>query len=377
MAYTDLLALIGRDTPLKRTCARHGGEYSGPCPLCRAGTDRFKVWPQLQRWACLGPEAGRNGCGRSGDAIQYLRERDGLSYREACERLGIDPGIPPPHKHGAHRRAPPAPALHGEAYAALRPGVEALAPPNPTWRAHGSGWAARCAALLWEPKGARARDYLHKRGLFDGVLRSFNVGYNPQDTWEDHEQWGLARPDGNGDQGRNKVWIPRGITLPWYVDGQLWRLNVRRPLTPSRIARGEAKYIGPAGFSNALYNAGSVRSGRPVVLVEGEIDALTIVQACGEQAAAVATGSTGGGRRSAWVAKLALAPLVLLAFDADKFGADGSPGAGDRAAAWWLGVLPNAQRWRPLLHDVNSLPDPEDVRGWVMCGLERARHPAA
>ena len=142
-----------------------------------------------------------------------------------------------------------------------------------------------------------------------------------------------------------------------------------------RLRRGETKYIGPAGFANALYNAGSVRLERPVVLVEGEIDALTIVQACGEQIAAVATGSTCGARRGAWVAKLALAPLVLVAFDADKPGADGSPGAGDSAAAWWLNALPNALRWRPLLHDVNSLPDPEDVRSWVLRGLAWAQHP--
>ncbi len=91
----DLLSLISRDTPLRRTSAHAGGEYSGPCPICRqgkgrpCGTDRFKVWPQVQRWACLGAKYGRSGCDRSGDAIQYLRERDGLSFREACDRLGI------------------------------------------------------------------------------------------------------------------------------------------------------------------------------------------------------------------------------------------------------------------------------------------------
>jgi hypothetical protein len=48
-----LFDLIARDTALKRTSARHGGEYSGPCPLCRQGTDRFKVWPRLERWRPL------------------------------------------------------------------------------------------------------------------------------------------------------------------------------------------------------------------------------------------------------------------------------------------------------------------------------------
>jgi hypothetical protein len=37
-------------------------------------------------------------------------------------------------------------------------------------------------------------------------------------------------------------------------------------------------------------------------------------------------------------------------------------------------TLPKARRWRPLMHDVNSMPDPEDVRSWVMRGLARALH---
>ncbi|MBK8799368.1 MAG: hypothetical protein IPM07_25070 [Anaerolineales bacterium] len=55
----NLLDLISKDTPLRRTSAKHGGEYSGPCPLCRRGSDRFKVWPRLGRWACLGGASAR------------------------------------------------------------------------------------------------------------------------------------------------------------------------------------------------------------------------------------------------------------------------------------------------------------------------------
>jgi hypothetical protein len=73
---------------------------------------------------------------------------------------------------------------------------DGLEPPNPTRRAHGAAWAARSVAFLWGEEGARARDYLHNRGLHDGVLRTFNVGYNPCDTWEDHAQWGLPKPEG-------------------------------------------------------------------------------------------------------------------------------------------------------------------------------------
>ena len=64
------------------------------------------------------------------------------------------------------------------------------------------------------------------------------------------------------------------------------------------------------------------------------------------------------------MAKLAVAPLVLVAYDRD------ANGAGDHAAAWWINVLPNAKRWRPLLGDVNAMQVAGmDVAGWVEAGL--------
>jgi hypothetical protein len=99
----------------------------------------------------------------------------------------------------------------------------------------------------------------------------------------------------------------------------------------NRPRMGRPKYVGPAGFSPLhLYGADYLTLDKPVVLVEGEIDALTVQQVAGDLVTAVATGATGGARRAGWVAQLALAPFVLVAFDVDP------NAAGDQAAAWWL-----------------------------------------
>jgi DNA primase len=315
----NLLTLISHDTTLRRTSAKHGGEYSGPCPFCRLGTDRFKVWPALGRWACLGREAGRSGCDISGDAIQYLRLKDNLTYAEACERLGLRPGEP-----CARRR-------HDPVTPSLAP--ETVTPPAPAWQTAGRAFVEQCRRRLWTDDGAAARQWLAQRGLNEETLLRAHIGYHPPTA---------ARPAAPGvwppvaHSPHQTLWLPRGIVLPWFVGGDLWRINVRRPLTPAQCAAGEAKYIGPAGFANGLYGADTLTGGKPVVLVEGELDALTVQQAAGDQVAAVAAGSTGGARRSVWVAQLALTPVVLVAFDAD------GNGAGDRAAAWWTNVLPNA-----------------------------------
>lgn len=76
---------------LKRTgMSRSGPEYHGPCPLC-GGTDRFTVWPEQG-------ETGRAWCRQcnwKGDAIQLLRDRDGLSFMEAKHSLGLSTDLLP------------------------------------------------------------------------------------------------------------------------------------------------------------------------------------------------------------------------------------------------------------------------------------------
>ena len=131
-------------------------------------------------------------------------------------------------------------------------------------------------------------------------------------------------------------------------------MNVRRP-------GGEPKYCGPAGSANALYGADWVPRGLPVVLVEGEFDALAVAQEAGDLVTTVATGSTHGARQPQWRRLLAKAPLVLVAYDGDK--------AGEDASAWWLNILPGARRLVPEGDPAAMLEAGADLRAWVSSAL--------
>src|SRR4029450_4928759 len=78
-----MLDLLSHDTTLRRVASTHGGEYAGSCPWC-GGRDRFRVWPHAER-----PRYWCRRCNQNGDAIQYLRDLHGLTYHEACARLGL------------------------------------------------------------------------------------------------------------------------------------------------------------------------------------------------------------------------------------------------------------------------------------------------
>lgn len=147
--------------------------------------------------------------------------------------------------------------------------------------------------------------------------------------------------------------------MPWPIGRDLWRVNIRRPVKPGETP----KCYSPPGFGPGLYEADRLRPDRPAILVEGELDALTLLQEAGDLVSPVATGGTGGGRRARWVGKLAQCPAVLVSFDADE--------AGEQARQWWLGILQNGAYWRPYWGDSNAmLQGGADVRAWVQAGLK-------
>jgi hypothetical protein len=101
----------------------------------------------------------------------------------------------------------------------------------------------------------------------------------------------------------------------------------------------------------------------PLMLVEGEIDAISIIQEAQTLITVVATGSAQNGRLNMWLAKLALAPHVFVAFDAEPKGEEGS--------AYWLRTLLNASRWRTSIgKDANDmLVKGGDIKLWVQAAL--------
>jgi len=339
LSSLDILSLIGRDTKLKRLAGTNNGEYAGPCPFC-GGHDRLRVWPhhpsRRGRFWC-------RVCGRKGDAIDYVRERDGVSFEQAVVMLGLRDGNCISHNTDE-------PAVHRGTR------TPNSSPPTASWKERAAGFVGECRSHLWAPEGERALSWLWGRGLSEKVIGEAQLGYNPLDRWDRADHWGLQG------ERTNPVWLPRGIVIPWHFEGAIWRVNIRRPLTWKQVKGRESKYVQAAGGRNGLYNADLLASARPVLLCEGELDALTVLQHAGDLVVPVATGSTGGSRCTRWLARLALSPVVLVAYDADV--------PGEKAAHYWLEILPQAKRWRPFWEDANAMAQGGiDIRAWVMAGL--------
>jgi DNA primase len=317
-AGSSLLDVI--DGPLRKVAATHGGEYAGPCPWC-GGDDRFRVWPDADR-----PGYWCRQCGKHGDAIQFLRERHGLSYREACARLNLEP-------------------WPGRT-AWLLPPPTSPAPPSATWQARAQEIIEAGERRLWSLIGVKALAYLRRRGLTDDTIRQARLGYHPCGVREAPERWGMP-------SDHKPVWLPKGITMPVQQDGTTWMLWIRRPA-------GEPKYVTVTGSRHADISHDAVHTGHAAILVEGLFDRLAVQQSAGDLIAPVVVGTRHGRPRT--VARLALAHPVLIALDADQ--------AGDAAATWWLKVCSQARRWRPTRKDPAAmLQAGADLRSWLREGL--------
>ena len=345
-----------------------GLTYVGPCPWC-AGTDRFHVYPDagedipgvgnLGRFHCMGSSQGRAGCDRKGDMIGYVQQFHNLTWRAACERLGIDA-----QKIIDYRRE-----QGGQERTSYVPGREIELPfadLSTQWRETGSWLAYKAAEALRDPRAQEAKDYLLSRGLTEAKIEQAGLGYYPRYKKVRGTEWGFKH---------GVLKIPRGIVIPWQDgQGQVICLRFRRlPGDESDEAKdfygvdpnGEiVRYKAIFGSSPRwLYGWRDLAADCDVALFEGEIDSLVASQQ--STSICVATGSTSWGRSPRMMRLLAACNEVLVAFDANT--------AGDKAAHYWLDALDNARRWRPLWQDANDMArDGADLGEWVATGLEEA-----
>jgi len=329
----NLLDLIGADgVKLKK----YGATYRGRCPFHDGKTETsLLVDADAGKYHCF-------GCDMHGDAIQWLRERRGLSFLEACEYLGHDPG---PRKEQP-RTAP----------AAWEP-REATAPAA-IWQERARAFLDGAIDTLWSERGAKLRAWLRtEKGLHDATIKGACLGLNLADKYEPRATWGLD-PVLKEDGTDKKQWLPAGLVIPWVVNGDVHRLRFRR----SDPGDG-ARYVTASGSSMTPATWNLERAA--AVIVESELDGLLLSQETGDFCAVVALGSATSKTNKESHDLLRAMPIILVALDTDEAGAK---------AAWkfWPDTYGKAARRWPTVKGkdasearLNGL----DLRAWVIAGL--------
>ncbi|MBZ0292773.1 MAG: toprim domain-containing protein [Anaerolineae bacterium] len=250
------------------------------CPLHNEEKG-FSLVVYEDHWRCFGK------CGRGGDAIAWFQEYHNLSFQEACEWLssGDLPQLQQP-RHPQQLKAQPL-----------------SEPPDAGWQESAQKVAHQAMDTLWGREGKRAWRYLEEeRGLTEDTIIRAGLGYVPGDYREWKTIEGLS--------------VPCGITIPWLADGAIWGIKVRR-------AAGEQRYhqVSGGNIKGCLYLADDIKPGLPIMLTEGEFDALITRQAGVGLISVAAIGSAANKRiNSRWFPKFITAPSILIRMDDDQAG---------------------------------------------------------
>jgi DNA primase len=287
------------------TLKKRGRKWVGLCPFHSEKTPSFTLDEDKQLYHCF-------GCGAGGDIFSLLMEKENLNFPEALRYLAERYHVPLPER------------------ARINP--EVLKLEDKLFKANELALGFFRKNLLHTEEGAKALDYLKKRGLTDETIQKLRIGYalnswnslltffqgkNPPVTLL--EKGGLVVPGKKAgeyyDRFRGRVIFPI-----FSLTGKLVAFGGRT------VVDAEPKYLNSP--DTPLYSKGkllyglnftkdAIRDQGALVLVEGYTDFSALYQAgVGNVAASLGTALT-----SFQVAQaLRFAPRIVINYDGDSAG---------------------------------------------------------
>lgn len=279
------------------TLKKAGKDYSGLCPFHNENTPSFTVSQQKQFFHCF-------GCGKSGSAIGFLMEFEGLDFVDAVKDLAQQAGVEVPLKQVNKQRQHERNNLYAVTEKVTRIYQQQLKN-NP--------------AII---------DYLKNRGIDGKTGQTFQIGY-AEDSWEGiskrfpHEQHKLLDRCGllshsnhkSYDKFRNRLMFPihdrRGRVIAFggrAVDDDQQPKYLNSPET-ELFHKGQELY----GYHLARKHS----SEDHVIVVEGYMDVVALHQH-GIKNAVATLGTATSGEHIALLFKTWT--KVVFCFDGDKAG---------------------------------------------------------
>jgi DNA primase len=144
---TDIVQIIGSVLDLKRA----GRNFKALCPFHGEKTPSFMVSPDKQIYHCF-------GCGKGGNAFNFIMDYEGVGFVEAVRKLAVDAGVDIERYLSG-----------GEARERLEPYYRAVEFADQFYR-----------DMLRKGEGSdRARAYLVDRGIDEELIDYYHIGYAP------------------------------------------------------------------------------------------------------------------------------------------------------------------------------------------------------
>jgi len=257
----DIVDIVGETTKL----TRKGNRYWGLCPFHEEKTPSFSVTPERNMFYCFGCHAG-------GDVFSFVMKREGLSFKEALEKLAERAGIKLIATTGKSKD-----------FDSRKKVLE----------------INRAAAdyyhqVLLSPEGRRAQEYLFKRKVEKETVVNYKLGYAPNE-WDRLRDF-LLKKGFSEEYVKSSGLIKRNENKNSYYD--LFRNRLMFPIfhyngdilgfggrvlddsLPKYINTPETDIYSKRKVLFGLYQAReAIRAANEVILLEGYMDCLKLQQA--------------------------------------------------------------------------------------------------
>ena len=334
----------------KKVASTKGGEWACACPRC-GGDDRFRIHPNHKQGRYFCRYAG--SCGTAGDAIQFLIDFQGKTFKEAADYVGKQLEERPQRRRHSQPRE--------EALDQMQ-ACEKLEPEE-RWRRQATVQVGAAHKTLLENE--ERLKWLARRGIGIEAAKRFHLGWIEKEVYASMDKWGL--PMEKNPSGRSKkVWLPKGYLIPqWNLAGHLTMLQVRME---DLLPNNKMRYY-PVKGSTVTPMIISPRPALPPqrtawVIVESRLDAVLIAFYVGDIVGVIALGNNSANPCPEAIPLLDASPLILNAVDYDE--------AGKSVYDKWLRRFKKAKSWPvPDGNDPGEYVEKYsgDVREWILAGL--------
>jgi len=268
---TDIVRIVGEYVKLRKTGAQN---YTGLCPFHKEKTGSFSVNATHGYFYCF-------GCHEKGDVFTFVMKLDSLSFPEAVRAVAGKMGIPLPKREWSSPEEAREAGLRRQLLDIHEAATQYF------------------EQALRTPEGARAREYLTSRGVSAEAIKTFRIGYAPddfnhmRDALKQHFPDDVMRASGlfsakeqaDGSAGQMYARFRKRVTFPIANESGKVIAFTARALDPDEKT---PKYLNSP--ETALYSKGNVlfnmdkaksamRSSDFALLVEGQMDCISVYMA--------------------------------------------------------------------------------------------------
>jgi DNA primase len=115
---------------------------------------------------------------------------------------------------------------------------------------------------------------------FTVPVKGFRLGWFPGEKGKNskfrpRESWGLPTVIKESNGRKKMLWIPRGLVIPCFKAGQIYRIRIRRPAEDLTPAMNSKYYIVPGSGMEAM---GMNPDRKAFVVVESELDGILVTR---------------------------------------------------------------------------------------------------